>query len=88
MQSDLNVSVQISGWGNSNDDVVFHVVDFWSDPWVWAGRVTGPLEGDVVVVPRGRHMVLDIQPPRLGLVLVRGVLEVAGLHLLGSFSSE
>ena len=33
-----------------------------------------PVEGDSVVIPQGQTIILDVSPPRLYLLLVRGML--------------
>lgn len=67
----------------------------WSDPDTWGGRV--PVAGQDVVVPAGRAVVLDVDPPALGHVRVEGelyledsgdrVLRAASILVTGRFSA-
>jgi len=46
----------------------------WSDPQTWpSGSV--PLEGEDVVIDATMHVILDVNPPRLGSMVVEGKLE-------------
>lgn len=47
----------------------------WSDPSTWDGAA--PARGDVVVIPRGAHVVLDTSPPPLAGLQVDGALTFA-----------
>jgi cell migration-inducing and hyaluronan-binding protein len=47
----------------------------WSDARTWGGHM--PQAGAVVRVPAGRHIVLDIDPPRLAALIVDGTLTFA-----------
>jgi hypothetical protein len=53
---------------------------YWSDPATWPGG-TLPQAGDVVVVPAGQTIVLDVDPPPLGGLRVRGTLRFAEVPL-------
>ena len=44
----------------------------WSDPATWGGAP--PVAGAHVVVPQGRRVILDVNPPALGSITVNGVL--------------
>ncbi len=44
----------------------------WSDPATWGGALPEP--GAHVVVPQGRRVILDVNPPALGSITVNGVL--------------
>jgi hypothetical protein len=44
----------------------------WSDPATWGGALPGA--GAHVVVPQGRRVILDVNPPALGSITVNGVL--------------
>jgi cell migration-inducing and hyaluronan-binding protein len=56
--------------------------ELWSDPATWPDGLL-PVEGDLVTIPAGRHIVLDMDPPQLGGLRVRGTLSFAEtpLHL-------
>jgi hypothetical protein len=47
----------------------------WSDPATWGGRV--PAAGSIAVIPRGKQVVLDVDPPALAGIDVAGTLLVA-----------
>ena len=53
---------------------------FYGDPWsqaaTWGGNAM-PAAGDVVVIPSGTVVVLDISPPPLTALIIQGVLHVA-----------
>jgi cell migration-inducing and hyaluronan-binding protein len=44
----------------------------WSDPLTWGGRP--PQAGDLVVIPAGRRLLLDVDPPPLAGLQVDGLL--------------
>lgn len=44
----------------------------WSDPATWGGRV--PADGDQVVIPGGKTVLVDVDPARLAGLTVRGTL--------------
>jgi G8 domain len=46
--------------------------DLWSNPATWGGSPPG--DGAHVVIPQGRRIVLDTNPPRLASLTVNGVL--------------
>jgi hypothetical protein len=53
--------------------VVFTYVDAWSDVKTWGG-VRSPVEGESVSIPRGQSVLIDVQPPKLNLIVVEGTL--------------
>ncbi len=48
-------------------------LDRWSDLRTWLHNEP-PVEDDLVVIPDGQTVVLDVSPPRLFVLLVQGVL--------------
>jgi hypothetical protein len=46
-------------------------VDVWSSPFTWGG---GPLpkDGDFVVISKGQNILLDVDSPKLKIVLING----------------
>ena len=46
----------------------------WSDPTTWGGHK--PAAGDTVVIPAGRHIILDEDPPPLAGLTIDGTLEL------------
>ncbi|MGH2735444.1 MAG: G8 domain-containing protein, partial [Actinomycetota bacterium] len=59
-------------------------VERWSDPSTWGGSLPG--EGDVVEIPAGKSVLLDVDPPSLGGLQIDGTLEFAATDL--ELSSE
>jgi hypothetical protein len=51
----------------------------WSDPATWDGAV--PAAGDVVSIPEGRTVLLDVSPPPLGGLTIDGALIFADQDL-------
>eukprot|EP00007_Cunea_sp_BSH-02190019_P009900 CAMPEP_0174228976 /NCGR_PEP_ID=MMETSP0417-20130205/58_1 /TAXON_ID=242541 /ORGANISM="Mayorella sp, Strain BSH-02190019" /LENGTH=3668 /DNA_ID=CAMNT_0015306471 /DNA_START=321 /DNA_END=11327 /DNA_ORIENTATION=- len=52
---------------------LFLYVDRWSEAATWvSGRL--PVAGDSVLVPAGQHILLDVSPPPLQLVVIEGSL--------------
>lgn len=49
--------------------------DRWSDPATWGGRL--PQAGDEVVIPSGKQVLLDSNPPALRGLTINGVLRLA-----------
>jgi cell migration-inducing and hyaluronan-binding protein len=47
----------------------------WSDPATWGGKV--PVAGDAVTIPPGRQVLVDVDLPRLGGLVVAGELAFA-----------
>jgi hypothetical protein len=46
---------------------------YWSDPNAWGGAV--PVEGQDVLIPMNRRILLDVTPPPLGGLTINGTLE-------------
>lgn len=46
----------------------------WSDPQTW-GDTGIPEEGDTVVIPENKHIILDVSPPQLSGLTIDGTLE-------------
>ena len=51
----------------------FRYIYSWSDPAAWNG--TKPVDGDAVVIPPDRHIMLDEDTPHLGSLTIFGKLE-------------
>ena len=50
---------------------------YWSDPLTWKTLGTGvPTDGDVVVIPKGIHIILDQDTPHLEGLRIDGVMEL------------
>lgn len=45
----------------------------FSDEVTWGGDIP-PIEGDFVVVPEGKTLLMDITPPELHTIIVEGTL--------------
>jgi hypothetical protein len=48
-------------------------VELWSNPATWGGQK--PKEGDIVTIPKGKHIFLDESTPNLGGLRIDGILE-------------
>ncbi|MBK8396360.1 MAG: right-handed parallel beta-helix repeat-containing protein [Leptospiraceae bacterium] len=58
---------------NSNS---FLRAENWSNPSSWnSGSV--PTEGENVIIPSGKYIILDVNPPKLGAMQIDGILEFA-----------
>ncbi|XP_052805044.1 fibrocystin-L-like isoform X2 [Mya arenaria] len=72
---DASVEVQVSGNGiaqeTASGDADFSYIDVWSSTFTWGG---GPLPeaGDMVVVPTGMTLLLDMDTPILAFLLIQG----------------
>jgi hypothetical protein len=62
-----------SGLASSPDNVDWTYANLWSKKTTWGGN-DPPMTGDSVVVTKGEHIVLDISPPLLELVILQGTL--------------
>ena len=65
------IMVFIQGQGFALSDVEFWYVDLWSSPFTWQGGII-PEAGDLVEIPRGQTLVLDVVTPILGYIVIRG----------------
>ena len=72
---DPSLEIRISGLGRvATRDLVFRYVSYWSDETTWGGEFQ-PVEGDMVYVPAGLHLFVDVErTPVLSAVLVEGSL--------------
>jgi hypothetical protein len=70
-----SLEIRISGMGRvATRDLVFRYVSYWSDETTWGGEFQ-PVEGDMVYVPAGLHLLVDVDStPVLSAVLVEGSL--------------
>jgi hypothetical protein len=72
----VSVAVAIPGAGAAVVDAsrtYFRYLDRWSALTTWKYNEP-PVEGDTVVVPEGQALLVDVDPPRLDLLLVEGEL--------------
>eukprot|EP00438_Fugacium_kawagutii_P001911 Skav218218 [mRNA] locus=scaffold1375:86487:92544:- [translate_table: standard] len=56
------------------EDTVFRYVDKWSNIYSWL-ESEPPVDGDSVVVPEGQAIMLDVNSPKLFLLLISGYFE-------------
>lgn len=56
------------------EDTVFRYVDKWSNIYSWQDSEP-PVDGDSVVVPEGQAIMLDVDSPKLFLLLISGYFE-------------
>ncbi|TNV88229.1 hypothetical protein FGO68_gene13028 [Halteria grandinella] len=69
------LSIYIQGKGNvATKGLIFRYTSYWSDPTTWGGEFA-PIEGDMVYIPKGLHLLVDVDTtPILSAVLVEGSL--------------
>ena len=56
-------------------DASFHYIDVWSSRYTWGRHGSGgplPQEGQIVVVPENETLLLDINTPKLKMLLIDG----------------
>jgi hypothetical protein len=72
------VDLRITGKGSAVPETAgaadFRYADFWSSPTTWGGD-RPPTAGDLVHIPSGHVVVLDVSPPKLAVLVVEGTLE-------------
>ncbi|MDH3606715.1 MAG: G8 domain-containing protein [Acidimicrobiia bacterium] len=56
----------------ANPPGAYHNAPRWSDPATWGGQV--PVAGEVVTIPAGTSVLLDVSPPALGGLRINGTL--------------
>ena len=68
--SDHTVNVLLCFW-ITQGDVEYYYIDVWSSLYTWGG---GPLPeaGDLVEVPPGQTLLLDMDTPILKVLLIKG----------------
>ncbi|CAJ1365276.1 unnamed protein product [Effrenium voratum] len=57
-----------------SEDTVFKYVDRWSNIYSWLDSEP-PVDGDSVIVPEGQAIMLDVNSPKLFLLLIMGYFE-------------
>ena len=69
------LSINVDGFGDvANMGKTFLYVSKWSDPETWGGDLP-PQEGEAVQVPKGQHLLFDIDSsPKLSFLNVEGSL--------------
>ena len=53
----------------------FAYVDNWSAMTTWGGA-SPPVEGDLVYIPKGQSILLDVSTPVLNTLIIEGTLRV------------
>ncbi|KAF6037339.1 PKHD1L1 [Bugula neritina] len=75
IEADVKVKLGSDGFAvvPENVEATFFYVDVWSSVYTWGG---GPLpeEGDLVEIPQGQTLLLDMDTPVLKVLLIRGKL--------------
>eukprot|EP00931_Biecheleriopsis_adriatica_P101149 TRINITY_DN76357_c0_g1_i1.p1 TRINITY_DN76357_c0_g1~~TRINITY_DN76357_c0_g1_i1.p1 ORF type:complete len:5100 (-),score=780.62 TRINITY_DN76357_c0_g1_i1:121-13482(-) len=69
----FEVMVEGVGLAIVHPDVRYRYLDRWSDERTWANREP-PVDGDLVVIPDGQAVLLDMDTPLLDVLIVEGVL--------------
>lgn len=69
------LELTIAGYGNvATQGLIFRYVNYWSEPLTWGGEFA-PLEGDMVYIPKGLNLLVDVDStPVLSAVVVEGSL--------------
>ena len=79
-----SLEVFIAGGGDvSTEGLLFLYSELWSDPHTWGGEVP-PIDGQLVVIPQGMTVVLDIATNLLAGILIQGnfiVQDVANITI-------
>lgn len=72
---DTKLDIKIQGMGSvATQGMLFRYANYWSEESTWGGEFQ-PLEGDMVYVPAGLHLLVDVDTtPILSAVLVEGSL--------------
>lgn len=65
LQAEPSLTINIQGFGNvATQDVRFRYVYFWSNPITWGGEFP-PIDGDMVYIPPGLHLLVDVDETAL-----------------------
>ncbi|XP_022094388.1 fibrocystin-L-like [Acanthaster planci] len=66
------VRVEVGSQGiATQDNADFYYIDVWSSRYTW-GNKDPPIKGDLVVVPAGQTLLLDVTTPILSMLLIQG----------------
>lgn len=73
--SSFNVSMFVpgKGWASVPANLTFAYTQPWSEPATWPDAQLPGLANDVII-PEGSAVLLDVSPPPLGLLHIRGQL--------------
>ncbi|XP_064639845.1 fibrocystin-L-like [Lineus longissimus] len=70
------VVVTVEANGNSvqklGGDNLYHYIDLWSSPYTWGSSLQMPIDGDMVVVPAGQTLMIDMDTPIIVMLLIKG----------------
>ncbi|CAL1525942.1 unnamed protein product [Lymnaea stagnalis] len=68
----VDVEVQRNNWGITKQiNAKYEYIDLWSNKYTWGGE-SPPTEGDFVVIPAGKTILLDANTPVLKMLLIQG----------------
>ena len=70
---DVDVVTDEVGLASTAEPVEYSYTNLWSAKTTWGGN-DPPIAGDSVVVTVGEHIIMDVSPPLLHLVILEGVL--------------
>lgn len=68
------MDVRKDTWGFADGQVDYYFMDLWSRTTTWGGKLP-PREGDMVVIPEGTTVVLDMSTPKLHTIVLFGTLK-------------
>lgn len=69
----LPLSLRFSGMGAAATTATYQYLDLWSRTTTWDGKEP-PKEGETVYIGPEYNVVLDVSPPKLGLLVIQGNL--------------
>ena len=70
--TETKVRLEVRDYGIAlQDNADFTYIDLWSSVWTWGGGPL-PVEGDLVVIPKGQTVLLDTDTPVLKMLLIQG----------------
>ena len=55
----------------------FEYADVWSSRYTWGETGLKPVDKDLVLVPEGQTLLLDVDTPLLSMLLIQGVVELS-----------
>ena len=77
-QGTYNIDLRVRGLGRAvpitRGVSRYRYADFWSSPTTWGGKQP-PIAGDLVHIPIGKTVILDVSTPILSVMIVEGKLE-------------
>ena len=79
LQASVTVFVGGKGFAFTAQDSTFEYIDRWSSVFTWGG-LDPPREGESVYIKSGQTVLLDIDTPKLNLIVIEGTLVFEDEH--------